>query len=286
MSNASWKTRSIFRAIVSKRDGGRGSSRSPSIQIESSLYERSKSELARYLRLDPFLEAADAERAFKVFQKLDACGLGYAATGGMALEPALGSELGRLRAFNDIDVVVPGFDTLPPALASAFMISHAHPHRPPGKLAIQLVEPEQRVRIDVFSACGDTLERTRPALIGDLPIKMVAVEDLACRIASEMMCFCRGDSVAPKCVDDHARAREVVDMNFVEKAWQDQRREIDPLTYAEADVQIIEALNRNRGNLVKPVYSTNTDAVCGHCYNTAYFTVESPKIILPILGYC
>lgn len=29
------------------------------------------------------------------------------------------------------------------------------------------------------------LERTRPALIGNLPIKVVAVEDLACRIASE-----------------------------------------------------------------------------------------------------
>jgi hypothetical protein len=238
------------------------------------------------ISLEPFLTADDARRVCRVLQKLHACGLDYAVTGGMALETALGSGLGRQRAFNDIDVVTSGFDTLPPALASAFMISHAHPHRPTGKLAIQLVEPEQRVRVDVFSACGDTLERTRPALIGNLPIKVVAVEDLACRIASEMMCFSRGESVPPKCADDHARAIQVVDMELVEKAWRDQRREIDPLTYAEASVQIVEALKRDTGKLVKPTYSTDTDAVCRHCYNTANFMVASPKSILPILGYC
>lgn len=238
------------------------------------------------LRLDPFLEMPDAERVLNVLQKFNGCGLDYAVTGGMALEPALGSEIGRRRPFNDIDLVVSGFDTLPSALASAFLISHAHPHRPTGKLAIQLVEPEQRVRIDVFSACGATLERIRPAMLGDLPIKVVAVEDLACRIASEMMCFSRGESVPPKCADDHARAIQVVDMKLVEKAWRDQRREIDPLTYAEASVQIVEALKHDTGKLVKPTYSTDTDAVCRHCHNTANFMVASPKSILPILGYC
>lgn len=246
----------------------------------------SDSKMTMRLRLDPFLKTTDAERVFNVLQKLNACGLDYAVTGGMALEPALGSDLGRQRDFNDIDVVTSGFDTLPPTLASAFMISHADPHRATGKLAIQLVEPEQRVRVDVFSACGDTLERTRPALIGNLPIKVVAVEDLACRNASEMMCFSRGESVPPKCADDHARAIQVVDMKLVGKAWRDQRREIDPLTYAEASVQIVEALKRDTGKLVKPTYSTDTDAVCCHCYNTANFMVASPKSILPILGYC
>jgi len=193
------------------------------------------------------------------------------------------SELGRRRPFNDIDLVVSGFDTLPSTLASAFLISHAHPDRPAGKMAIQLVEPEQRVRIDVFSACGVTLERIRPAMIGDLP---VAVEDLACHIASEMMCFRRGDPVPPKCADDHARARQIVDKNFVEKAWQDQRREIDPPTYAEASVQIDEALKRRRGSLVKSVYSTNTETVCPPCHDSDPFRVTAPKVILSILGYC
>lgn len=238
------------------------------------------------LRLDPFLEIPDAERVLNVLQKFNGCGLDYAVTGGMALEPALGSEIGRRRPFNDIDLVVSGFDTLPSALASAFLISHAHPHRPTGKLAIQLVEPEQRVRIDVFSACGATLERIRPAMLDDLPIRVVAVEDLACRLASEMMCFSRGDTVPPKCADDHARARQVVDTKLVEKAWQDQRREVDPMTYAEATAQIDQALGRNSGKLLKTAYSMDTDAVCPHCRDTARFTVASPKSIFPILGYC
>ncbi|SCB41079.1 hypothetical protein [Rhizobium hainanense] len=238
------------------------------------------------MRLDPFLEVVDAQRVFSVLRKLNACGLDYAITGGMALEPGLGSGLGRQRAFNDIDVVVSTFEALPSTLASAFMISHAHPDRPKGKLAIQLVEPKQRVRIDVFSACGDTLMRTRPALIGDLPIKVVAVEDLACRIASEMICFSRGDSVPPKCADDHARARQVVDVDLVERAWRDQRREMDPLTYADATVQIADATERQAGKLASQVYCTDSDAVCRHCRDTVDFKVASPKSVIAILGYC
>ncbi|SDN02448.1 hypothetical protein [Ensifer sp. YR511] len=238
------------------------------------------------LRLDPFLEVPDAERVLNVLRRLNACGLDYAVTGGMSLEPALGSEIGRRRPFNDIDLVVSGFDALPSPLASAFLISHAHPRRPTGKLAIQLVEPEQRVRINVFSACGATLERIRPAMLGDLPIRVVAVEDLACRLASEMMCFSRGDTVPPKCADDHARARQVADSKFVEKAWQDQRREIDPMTYAEASVQIDEALKRSSGRLVKPAYSTDAEAACPHCHDSDRFRVTPPKAILSILGYC
>lgn len=238
------------------------------------------------LRLDRFLDAPDAERALNVLRRVNDCGLDYAVTAGMALEPALGSELGRRRPFNDIDLVVSGFDALPSSLASSFLISHVHPKRPTGKLAIQLVEREQRVRVDVFSACGNTMQRTTPASIGDLPIKVVAIEDLACRIASEMMCFSRGDSVPPKCADDHARARQFADKKLVEQAWQDQRWEIDPPTYAEAVVQIDGALERRTGGLVKSIYSTDTDTVCRHCYNTANFMVASPKSILPILGYC
>lgn len=238
------------------------------------------------LRLDPFLEGPDADRVLNVLWRLNACGLDYAVTGGMALEPALGSEIGRRRPFNDIDLVVSGFDALPSALASPFLFSHVHPHRRTGKLAIQLVEPEQRVRIDVFSACGATMQRVKPAMIGDLSIKVVAIEDLACRIASEMMCFSRGETVPPKCAGDHARARQMVDMHIVEKAWQDQRRKIDPPSYAEASVQIDEALNRGSGRLVQPAYSTDTEAVCPHCQDSDRFRVTPPRAILSILGYC
>lgn len=238
------------------------------------------------LRLDRFLDAPDADRVLNVLRRVDDSGLDYAVTGGMALEPALGLELGRRRPFNDIDLVVSGFDALPSTLASRFLISHAHPKRPIGKLAIQLVEPEQRVRVDVFSACGNTMQRTMPASIGDLPIKVVAIEDLACRIASEMMCLSRGDSVPPKCADDHARARRIVDKKRVEQAWQDQRRKIDPPTYAEAVVRIDEALKRRCGSLVKSVYSTDTETVCPHCHDSDSFRVTPSKVILSILGYC
>ena len=150
------------------------------------------------IRLERFLAIDDARRIRRVLEKLNACGVDYAVTGGVALEASLGPGLGRRRTFNDIDVVVSGFEGLPPALGREFLISHAHPHRPIGKLLLQLVDASECLRIDIFGACGATLERTRSALINDLPVKTVATEDMACRIASEMMCFSRGDIVPPK----------------------------------------------------------------------------------------
>ncbi|MBD9628008.1 hypothetical protein IB279_34205 [Ensifer sp. ENS06] len=151
-----------------------------------------------------------------MLQKLSACEIDYAITGGIALEAALGTNFGRRRAFNDIDIVVSGFEGLPAILGREFLISHAHPHRPVGKLIIQLVDPSERVRIDIFGACGGTLERAKSALFDDLPVKTVALEDIACRIASEMMCFSRGDTVPPKCADAHERAKQIVDIDLVE----------------------------------------------------------------------
>ena len=238
------------------------------------------------LHLEEFLAPTDAECVRGVLKKLSDCGLDYAVTGGLALEPGLGLSLGRQRIFNDIDVVVPGYDALRPILATTFMVSHAHPHRPKGKLALQLIDPVHRIRIDLFSACGATLARTRPAQIGDLPIKVISLEDMACRIATEMMRFCQGDTVSSKCVDDHLRAVQATEPRLVEEAWQDQRRGSDPKSYAEAAVLIAESLGMKRGTLKKAIYSTDLDSVCAHCQNTAIFTVAKPKAVFEILGYC
>nr|QCL09343.1 hypothetical protein pC5.7c_476 [Rhizobium rhizogenes] len=254
----------------------------PSEDIEYGMMPR----MIPLLSLEEFLAPADAKRVRSVLQKLSACGLDYAVTGGLALEPSLGLNLGRQRAFNDIDVVVSGYETLPPALGTAFMVSHAHPRRSKGKLAIQLVETIERVRIDVFSACGGTLERARSAQIGDLPIKVISVEDMACRIASEMMSFCRGDTVPPKCVDDHLRAVQAVEPHLVEETWQEQRREIDPTSYSGALTLITKALELNSGTFKKADYSTDIDSVCPHCENAIPFKIAKPEAIFEILGYC
>ena len=238
------------------------------------------------IRLERFLAIDDAGRIRRVLEKLNACGVDYAVTGGVALEASLGPGLGRRRTFNDIDVVVSGFEGLPPALGREFLISHAHPHRPIGKLLLQLVDASECLRIDIFGACGATLERTRSALINDLPVKTVATEDMACRIASEMMCFSRGDIVPPKCGDDHMRVKDIVDIELVKQAWKDHRRPTDPETYAEATVQIADALERQAIDFAKHQYAMDIDAVCPHCQDTAHFKVASRKSILPILGYC
>ena len=238
------------------------------------------------LRLEEYLAPADAERVHDVLKKLSNCDLDYAVTGGLASELGLGSSLGRQRMLNDIDIVVPDYDALPATLGTAFLVSHAHPHRPKGKLALQLIDTVQRLRIDLFSACGATLARARPAQISDLPIKVLCLEDMACRIASEMMGFCQGNTISPKSADDHLRTVQAAHPRLIEDAWQEQRRGSDPATYAEASILIAKALEMKRGTFKKVVYSTDLASVCAHCQNTAPFTIAKPKAVFEILGYC
>jgi hypothetical protein len=238
------------------------------------------------MRIDDFLSPLDAGRVQRIFAKLNASGLtDYAVTGGLALETVLGHLAGQQRPLNDIDLVVSGIDAIPPLLGKTFLVRHAHPNRRQGKLLIQFVDAEDAVRFDIFSACGATLARSRSAQIGSIAVKIVTIEDMASRIASEMMDFVRGEAIPSKCAADYSRVVGAVDPVLVETAWQEQRRTIDPDTFAEARSLIDNGLQIGSGRLFEHVYSDNVSAVCMHCEDREPFRLAKPETIVSALGY-
>jgi hypothetical protein len=48
---------------------------------------------------------------------------------------------------------------IPETLRSDFLFRHIHPFDPPGKIMLQLIDPDTALRIDVFRACGQTMSR-------------------------------------------------------------------------------------------------------------------------------
>ena len=126
----------------------------------------------------------EGARIVHVLQKLGAHNTHHwAFTGSLALEFHL-AQVGaapRKRRFTDLDFVVDSFDSIPVGLSAHFLFNHVHRTAGQGKLCIQLVEPEAKVRIDVFRTSGETMSRTVNILCDEGRFRMLALEDLAAR---------------------------------------------------------------------------------------------------------
>jgi hypothetical protein len=236
-----------------------------------------------------FLSATDTERACGTLRKLARHDLSQlAVTGGLAV------EIHRLRhgvqpatrGLNDIDFVTGEFGGLPETLASDFLVRHAHPLDPPGKMILQLVDPTARLRVDVFRACGQTMRRTIEVELPTGKTRLIAVEDLVARAARLVLALADGMPVASKHADDYLRLAGLAEPAAVDEAWEDQRRPSHPATFREAD-ELVRRLIPARSNLlIAPQYSNDVSAVCPRCAGSPPFPLADPKLVLSLIGYC
>ncbi len=136
--------------------------------------------------LSRFSSVADANRVLRTLRKLGRHDIhGWALTGGLAVEV---HRLRRgcqpsLRAVNDIDFIADSFDRIPETLGNDFLFRHIHPCDPPNRTMLQLVDPESKLRIDVFRSYGDTMCRTYDLDVAGCLIKLISLEDLTARTA-------------------------------------------------------------------------------------------------------
>jgi hypothetical protein len=231
------------------------------------------------------LSATDIDRIHCVFEKFDRLGFtDYALTGGLALEASLSSGPSGRSTLNDIDLIAPDFHTLPAIFGDSFLIHHAHPKRPKGKLILQLACPDTSLRVDIFSASGAMLTRTRPAKVRGLSIRAVTLEDMASRIVYEMMSLVRGEAISAKCSADYKRLARAINPALAEIGWQEQRRDIDPASFREACAVIDKTLCTIRTQLADPTYA-KTFQICPHCTDSQPFTLAAPEAVFDLLGY-
>lgn len=224
----------------------------------------------------------------RVLEKLARCGLrDFALTGGLAIEAHLVSRgcSPRVRPLNDLDIVVESFSAIPPALADGFLLRHIHPDAPEGKTLVQLVDPGEALRIDIFRSYGATLARGEPMDFPGGALAVVALEDIAAREASLLMDLARGAPVPRKHAEDFQRIVAVAPSR-IEAAWRDHRKNHDPAAFQEAAAQIAR-LTQSRGDLlVVPEYSRDADTACPKCQEMGAWRLARPQTILSILGYC
>lgn len=232
----------------------------------------------------PFLSGADRDRACHTFRKLARYGVRWALTGSAALETLCARP--EPRPLNDLDFVTEAFAEIQRGLSGDFLFRHVHQFDPPGRILLQLVDPETALRVDLFRAEGRTLHRTLPVELPWGRMAVVSVDDLAARAARLLLDLKDGIAVASKHARDYVRLVELVDPLGVEAAWIDHRKPGQPQTFAEADAMLRELIPARPHLLVTPAYSQDVRAVCPRCAGTVEFPLGDPVVIQSILGYC
>jgi hypothetical protein len=239
--------------------------------------------------VEQFLDPVDAKRVSQTLRRLAGHDLSrWAIAGGLAVEihQLQAGRRGSVRALNDLDIVATSFDCIPETLAQDFLFRHVHPLDPPGKIILQFVDPATALRVDVFRAYGNIMDRTVTA---DLPtgrVRVVSLEDAVARAARVLLDLDSGVPLSRKHAEDYVRLAELAGSRDVETAWRDHRKPKHPLTFRDA-AALLEELMAVRGDLlITPAYSKDSAAVCTRCANHHLFPLANASEILSLLGYC
>jgi hypothetical protein len=239
--------------------------------------------------LDAFYSPEDARRVRRVLRKLAEHQMDrWALTGGLAIEVHLvsaGSEP-SIRQLNDIDFIAPWFEAIAPSLGRELLFRHVHPSDPPGKTLLQAIDPETKVRIDVFHAYGSEMERAVPVEIEGLALRMVSLPDLVARHTRLNWDLIEGQALAPKYARDLLRLLESSSGSEVGKVWPEHRKSKMPESFEAACERVREAIRKRPDLLVHPAYSTKVGEICDRCKVVNDFPLADAGHILSILGYC
>jgi hypothetical protein len=95
-----------------------------------------------------------------------------------------------------------------------------------------------------------------------------------------------GVSIAPKYAKDFLRLLKLVRPEDLHSVWQDHRKPNMPESFAQAARELCRLTELRRDLLLSPVYSTDVNAICERCSETAKLHLADPAQVLALLGYC
>jgi hypothetical protein len=187
-----------------------------------------------------------------------------ALTGGVAiglhLERAEGDQT-RCLAADDVDFVSDDIEAVRDTVTSEFLVSHFHEPAPGySKFLIQLVDPVERLRLDIFPAMLGALERASVVDVGGVSLRVLTAPD----ILDHKLALLSGASTASPVDEKHcADARRLGILCG---------RQVPPFPAS---------------HFTMPSYSREVEKSCPRCQASqrAGFTLAPKTTIVDILGY-
>ncbi len=187
---------------------------------------------------------------------------------------------------NDIDIVVSNLSSLPFSLGKDFLIRHFHPDRGNGKILIMLVDPVQKIRIDIFTpALFSFTQRTEDFVLFDNLFSIISAEDLLVKLLSIICCVLDFKTVNTKYVRQFEKLLAISNRDIAGNLWNECRKDSQPAEFTATVNKCMELISHRPELLQSGEYSKNPDEDCPWCRVSRVFPLSRPSDILRILGY-
>ncbi len=196
----------------------------------------------------------------------------------------------RKGSLNDIDLLTEQPDDVRPTVTSDFMLYHYHP---PGVddpvetsyFFYAFVDPESRLKADVFPYRWSAPERFIEATFKGQPIQVVSIEDQMIQCLYDVSRISEELKVDPKQLEDVHMFMQIADMELTEQIWGQNSHLSYPKTFNEA----LERADKLR--VEKPdwwqaqPYRKPKPYKCSHCQQRPDYPISDMAAIYKVLGY-
>ena len=239
--------------------------------------------------LHEFLTPPDVDRASCELRKLARHPIQHwALTGGLAIEihSRIAESAPHIRRLNDLDFIADSFESIPSALGQDFLVVHVHPFAEPGKIMLQLADPDAKLRIDLFRACGSTMDRAPRLNLPTGAVRLVSAPDLIARSARLVFDLHQGIPIPSKHATDFLRLSEMVEPSQVQGAWRDHRKATQPDIFDDVEKLLKRLIPASSTLLIAAEFSTDVASVCPSCHPVSTFQLADRSRVLSTLGYC
>jgi hypothetical protein len=192
------------------------------------------------------------------------------------------------RALHDLDLAVSGVDSLPSIEGEELLVSHYHPESAisgTGRMLLQLVDEETRLRIDIFHALAGAMDRASPLEGCSSLIFVASIEDMLVRSLLVLRGQVQSGMAVAKHVETIQQLSEMVDGNSAEQLWA-RVRQVHQLESIQAAVAHAEGLPRGPSSLdAVDEYGQLDDPPCEVCVSGGRYPLADKQRIFDILGY-
>lgn len=187
------------------------------------------------------------------------------------------------RPLNDIDLMAKNSHSISPRIAESFMIAHFHPGNSPNQFYLVVVDPDSKLKGDIFDWRFDPKVPLRVPFEGtDIPIR--TIEDQLVTTVHNLQKIASGITIDPKQFEDTKRLIMLADPARAEAIW--QSFQVDHSTTLVKAIEFTEATAVDHPELVreKP-HHRPPSYICTECVDTPDFPLTPLKQIYNTLGY-
>ena len=189
------------------------------------------------------------------------------------------------RSLNDLDIIIKDINDIPPSVTKDFLIAEWHPPKKSGYFIVKLVDPETKIKADIFPFGPDSTKRFINLPFMGYTINVASIEDQLVKTVFDIQRISAQNKVDPKQFSDAKLLMKIADLKLANQVWKDQSFKRYPKSITDAIDRAKNIAKKHPEWLQEQPFRKPKPFKCPDCKPPADFPLTPMEEIYKILGY-